>query len=102
MSPPADAALLTALEVKRDLTAHTVECVQRQKRLEEILGEIKSDVKELKTGTEPRLRALEDEQRDRAAERKTLVAIGSVAGVVGGAISFIAAKALPFLGSLIL
>lgn len=101
MSPSPDTALMAALDVKRELAAHTAECVQRQKRLEEILGEIKGDVKELKTGTEPRLRALEDEQRDRAAERKTLVKIGSVAGVVGGAIAGVAVKALPFLGSLI-
>lgn len=101
MSPVPDAALMAALEVKRDLTAHTAECVQRQRRLEEILGEIKSDVKELASGMEPRVRALEDDRRDRVAGRRMLVAIGSAAGVVGGAIAGVAVKALPFLGGLI-
>lgn len=101
MSPAVDAALMAALEVKRDLTAHTAECVQRQRRLEEILGEIKGDVKELKTGMETRVRSLEDDRRDRVAGRRMLVAIGSAAGVVGGAIAGVAVKALPFLGGLI-
>ena len=101
MSPPADTALLAALDVKRELAAHTAECAQRQHRLEEILGEIRGDVKELAGGMEKRVRALEDDQRDRAAERRTLVKIGGVAGVVGGAVVGAVVKALPFLGSLI-
>lgn len=101
MSPSPDTALMAALDVKRELAAHTAECAQRQHRLEEILGEIKGDVKELSGGMEKRVRALEDDRRDRVAGRRMLVAIGSAAGVVGGAIAGVAVKALPFLGGLI-
>lgn len=95
MSPPGaiDSALLQALEVKRDLTAHTAECAMRQKRLEEILGEIRDSQKE----TGGRLRMIEDKMTEAEGGWKVIAA----AGAIGGAIMAGAVKALPYLGTLI-
>ena len=101
MSPPADAALLTALEVKRDLLAHTAECAMRQKRLEEILGEIKDDVKDLKDGMETRVRSLEDDRTEAKGGWRYLLAAGAAGGAVMGAIIGFIGKVLPFLGAVI-
>lgn len=103
MSPPAtvDPALLQALEVKRDLTAHTAECALRQRRLEEILGEIKDDVKGLKDGMETRVRSLEDDRTEAKGGWKYLLAAGAAGGAVMGAIGAAAMKVVPYLGTLI-
>lgn len=96
-----ETALMQALEVKRDLTAHTAECAMRQKRLEEILGEIKDDVKGLKDGMEARVRSLEDDRTESKGGWKYLVAAGAAGGAVMGAIGAAAMKVMPYLGTLI-
>ena len=116
MSPPADAALLKALEVKGDLDAHVKECALRQRRLEEILGEIKdelvgdikSQLKEMREGLqaervamEKRVRSLEDDRTEAKGGWKYLLAAGAAGGaVMGGLISFVK-TVMPFLGSVI-
>lgn len=97
MTPPIDAALMAALEVKRDLTAHTAECAQRQRRLEEILGEIREDVKGLRDGMETRVRSLEDDRTEAKGGWKYLLAAGAAGGAVMGGIL----EAMPYLGALI-
>lgn len=88
-----DAGLMAALDVKRELAAHTAECAQRQKRIEEILGEIKNDVKD----QGGRMRTIEDSVTERNGGWKVIAA----AGAVGAGIMAAAAEALPYLGSVI-
>ena len=108
MSQAVDAALMAALDVKRDLTAHTAECIQRQKRLEEILGEIKLDVKGLRDNLqldrgvmEKRVRSLEDDRTEAKGGWKYLLAAGAAGGAVMGGVIGVVTKVLPYLGGMI-
>lgn len=101
MSPVDNTALLEALEVKRDLSAHTAECAMRQRRLEEILSEIKADVKELRSGMEARVRTIEDERTEAKGGWRVIAVIGAAAGAVGAALIEALAKAAVHLGALL-
>lgn len=77
--------------------------MERLVRVEVIMDEIRSDLRELLKKVEifdTRLRATEDDMRAAKVGWKVLLTVGSAAMTAAGAIGALIAKWLPFLGGL--